>query len=217
MSSAATDNVNVPPVDADGNLTGDGTSTYTWNPAAAAGELAAELGGLPLALQQAAAYMQATGTGLARYLLSFRDRQADLLARGEAAGHPADVAATLGLAVSRLAEDVPAAAALMRLIAFMAPEPVPLALLLGSERAAEYLDSQVAAAIGPLLGDPIAAGDVIIALRRYSLVAPAGNGLVLIHRLVQAITRAQVTQEEAGQWKLLARKIYVTNAYVLRF
>ena len=54
---------------------------------AAARELAGQLGGLPLALEQAAAYMQATGTTLARYLPLFRDRQADLLARGEVAGH----------------------------------------------------------------------------------------------------------------------------------
>ena len=68
----------------------------------AAAELAGELGGLPLALEQAAAYIQATGTTLAGYLALFRHRRADLLARGEAAGHPADVAATLGLALSRL-------------------------------------------------------------------------------------------------------------------
>ena len=43
---------------------------------ASARELAAELGGLPLALEQAAAYMQATATTLARYLPMFRDRQA---------------------------------------------------------------------------------------------------------------------------------------------
>ena len=102
---------------------------------AAALELAGELGGLPLALEQAAAYMQATGTTLARYLPMFRARQADLLARGEAAGHPADVAATLGLALSRLAEEDRAAAGLMRLLAFLAPEPVPLALLLAGEQA----------------------------------------------------------------------------------
>jgi len=95
---------------------------------AAARELAAGLGRLPLALEQAAAYMQATGTGMVRYLGLFRDRQADLLARGEAAGHPLDVAATLGLALSRLAEMAPAAA-LMRLLAFLATEPVPLDLV----------------------------------------------------------------------------------------
>jgi hypothetical protein len=101
---------------------------------AAARELAAGLGGLPLALEQAAAYMQATGTALAGYLPLFRARQADLLARGEAAGHPADVAATLGLALSRLADQAPAAAGLVRLLAFLAPEPVPLALLLAGEQ-----------------------------------------------------------------------------------
>jgi hypothetical protein len=42
---------------------------------------------------------------------------------------PADVAATLGLALSRLADEAPAAAGLARLLAFLAPEPVPLTLL----------------------------------------------------------------------------------------
>ncbi len=171
---------------------------------AAARELAAELGGLPLALEQAAAYIQATGTTLARYLPMFRTRQADLLARGEVAGHPADVAATFGLALSRLAEDAPAAAGLVRLLAFLAPEPVPLTLLLADAQAAGLLDPEVAATVGPLLGDPVAAGDAITALRRYSLVSPAGDGLVLVHRLVQAITRAQLPAETAGQWEQAA-------------
>jgi Tetratricopeptide repeat len=171
---------------------------------AAARVLAAELGGLPLALEQAAAYMQATGTTLARYLPLFRARQADLLARGEASGHPADVAATLGLALSRLAEDAPPAAGLVRLLAFLAPEPVPLAMLLAGQQAAGLLSSEVAAEVGPLLGDPVAAGDAMTGLRRYSLVTPAGDGLVLVHRLVQAITRAQLSAEAAGQWEQAA-------------
>jgi len=165
----------------------------------AALELAGLLGGLPLALEQAAAYLQATGTTLARYLLLFRDRQADLLARGEVAGHP-DVAATLGLALSRLAGEAPAAAGLVRLLAFLAPEPVPLAVLLADGKAAGELSPEVAATIGDLLGDAVAAGDAIAALRRYSLVTPAGDGLVLVHRLVAAITRAQLSAEGADWW-----------------
>ena len=165
----------------------------------AAEELAGLLGGLPLALEQAAAYLQATGTTLARYLLLFRDRQADLLARGDVAGHP-DVAATLGLALSRLAGEAPAAAGLVRLLAFLAPEPVPLTVLLADDAAAGELSPAVAAAVGGLLGDEVAAGDAIAALRRYSLVTPAGDGLVLVHRLVQAITRAQLPADEADGW-----------------
>ena len=171
---------------------------------AAALELAAELGGLPLALEQAAAYMQATETTLAWYLLMFRDRQADLLARGQAAGHPADVAATLGLALSRLADEAPAAAGLVRLLAFLAPEPVPLALLLAGKRATGELSPEVQAAVGTLLGDAVAARDAIAALRRYSLVIPAGEGLVLVHRLVRAITRAQLSEDTTGPWEQAA-------------
>jgi len=170
---------------------------------AAARELATRLGGLPLALEQAAAYMQATGTTLAGYMPLFRDRQADLLARGEPAGHPADVAATLGLALSRLAGQAPAAARLLRLLAFLAPEPVPLHLLLVDHQAAGPLSPE-AAEIGPLLGDPVGVGDAITALRRYSLIAPAGHGLVLVHSLVQATTRAQLTAAVAAQWQQAA-------------
>ena len=179
------------------NRTGDPDRT-------AARELAAELGGLPLALEQAAAYLQATGTTLARYLPLFRARQADLLARGEASGHTADVAATLGLALSRLAGEAQPAAGLMRLLAFLAPEPFPLALLFTDEQAASRPGPEVASVIGPVLGDPVAAGDAITALRRYSLVGPARDGLVLVHRLVQAITRAQLSAEAAGQWEQAA-------------
>ena len=166
---------------------------------AAARELAAELGGLPLALEQAAAYMQATGTALAPYLPLFRARQADLLARGETAGHPADVAATLGLALARLAAEAPAAAGLMRLLAFLAPEPVPLPLLLASEQPLSLLGPEMGAEIQQLLGDPVAAGDAIAALRRYSLVMPTGDGLVRVHRLVQAVTRAQLSAGAADE------------------
>ena len=122
----------------------------------------------------------------------FRARQADLLARGEAAGHPPDVAATLGLALSRLAAEAPAAAGLLRLLAFLAPEPVPLALLLAGQHGRQAAAAAAAAAVGPLLGDPVAVGDAVAALRRYSLVTLAGDGLVLVHRLVQAVTRAQL-------------------------
>ncbi len=47
----------------------------------AAAGLAEAVDGLPLALEQAAAYIQATGDSLAAYLASFRKRRADLLGR----------------------------------------------------------------------------------------------------------------------------------------
>ena len=114
------------------------------------------------------------------------------------------MAATLGLALSRLDEQAPAAVGLARLLACLAPEPVPLALLLADAQVADKLAPDVAATAGPLLGDRVAARDAVAALRRYSLVTPAGDGLVLVHRLVQAITLAQLSAEVAGQWEQAA-------------
>ena len=180
----------------------------TGNPdRAVAQELATVMGGLPLALEQAAAYMQATGITLAQYLPLFQIRQADLLARGQAVGHRQDIAATLGLAMSQLADEAPSAAELLRLLAFLAPEPFPLALLLADERRASLLVPEVLAKIGPLSGDPIALADAISALRRYSLVVPAGDGLVAVHRLVQTITRAQLPAETASRWEQAAASL----------
>jgi len=112
----------------------------------------------------------------------------------------ADVAATLGLALSSL-EDQPSATGLLRVLAFLAPEPVPLGLLLATTDAAGQLSPLTAAAVGPLLGDPLAAGDAVAALRRYSLVSSAGQGRVLVHRLVQAITRARLPARETAEWE----------------
>ena len=43
------------------------------------------------------------------------------------------MAATLGVALSRLAGEAPGAAGLVRVLAFLAPEPVPLARLLAAD------------------------------------------------------------------------------------
>jgi hypothetical protein len=46
-----------------------------------------------------------------------------------------------------------------------------------------------------------AARDAIAGLRRYSLVTPAGNDLILVHPLVKGITRAQQSAEMTDQWE----------------
>jgi hypothetical protein len=105
----------------------------------AALELAEVLGGLPLALEQAAAYVQATGETLAGFAPLFQQRRPDLLGRGEPTGYPGTVATTWRLAFEDLEHASPGAAGLLRLLAFCAPEAVPLRLLgpSGARRAAQ--------------------------------------------------------------------------------
>ena len=178
-----------------GNRTGDPDRQ-------AAGELADVLGGLPLALEQAAAYVQATGNSLVGYLASFRQRRADLLGRGEPTGYPHTVATTWTLAFGDLAQAEPGAAGLLRLLAFCAPEAVPLRLLLQPRPGlAGQLGDQVTPVLVPLLEDELAAGDAVAALRRYSLVTPAGVGSVSVHRLVQVVTADQMPADLARQWR----------------
>jgi Tetratricopeptide repeat len=171
----------------------------------AALELAGELGGLPLALEQAGAYVQASGDTLAGYLASFRRRRTDLLGRGEPTGYPQTVATTWKLAFGDLQRVAPGAAGLLRLLAFCAPEVIPLRLLLQPRpELAGRLGDEVAPALVPLLEDPLAAGDAIAALRRYSLISPPADGSVSVHRLVQAVTTDQMPAELGSQWRQAA-------------
>jgi hypothetical protein len=174
----------------------------------AAVELAGVLGGLPLALEQAAAYVQASGESLAGYLSLFRQRRADLLGRGEPTGYPATVATTWTVAFEDVRQAAPGAAGLLRLLAFCAPEAIPLRLLMQPRpglvgRLSEELDFVLA----PLLEDPLAAGDAIAELRRYSLISAPRDGLVSVHRLVQAITLDQLEQPEAEAWRQAAAAV----------
>ena len=73
----------------------------------AALELAGELGGLPLALEQAGAYMQASGRSIAEYLGLFRARRAELLGKGDPAGYDKRVTTTWAVAFAALGQDGP--------------------------------------------------------------------------------------------------------------
>jgi Tetratricopeptide repeat len=172
----------------------------------AAGELAAELGGLPLALEQACAYMQAAGRSIAQYLALFRQRRTDLLARGQITGYGKQVATCWSLALDQLQQAAVQAVGLLRLLACCAPEQIPLDLLLQSRpELAESLNPQVAPLLLPLLEDPVAADGAVAALRQYSLISHPAGGSVSVHRLVQAVTLAQLPADQAEAWRQAAR------------
>jgi TIR domain/NB-ARC domain len=90
-------------------------------------ELTEELGGLPLALDQAGAYLEATGTSLDEYLHIYQTHRQTLLneRRSLVEDHPEPVATTWSLAFERVEEKNPAAADLLRLCAYLAPDAIP--------------------------------------------------------------------------------------------
>jgi len=172
----------------------------------AALELAGELGGLPLALEQAGAYMQASGRSIAEYLGLFRARRAELLGKGDPAGYDKRVTTTWAVAFAELGQAGPAAG-LLRLAACCAAEDIPLHLLLRPGLTAEDLDGVVAPLLVPLLGDELARDEAVAGLRRFSLISAPRGGLVSVHRLVQAITLDQLPAEEAEAWRRAAAAV----------
>jgi tetratricopeptide (TPR) repeat protein len=165
---------------------------------AAAAQLAEELGGLPLALEQASAYVRQTGMSLASYVALVHDRPKDVLVRGRPAFYPrpllsveeATLATVWQASLHQAQIESAAAPDLLAACAFMAPEGIPRELV-------EGLRSEIEAAGG----DAIVINDAIGALARYSLVGlDRQENTLSVHRLVQMLTRLTLTAELARHW-----------------
>jgi TIR domain-containing protein/tetratricopeptide repeat protein len=149
-----------------------------------ADKLAAELGDLPLAAAQAAGYLEQTDLPAGDYLRRFREHRATLLARGDVVGYAGRIDTTWALSLDRLRVEDPAAVHLLELAAFLAPEPIPLALV-GDH--ANLLGEP----LRTIAADPDTLTDSVGALVGYSLARRSPDGFQL-HRLVQAVIRHQL-------------------------
>ncbi|MES5816962.1 FxSxx-COOH system tetratricopeptide repeat protein [Streptomyces sp. RG80] len=143
--------------------------------------LASELGDLPLALAQAADMIE-KGTHAALYLRLLRD-STRILREGEDPDYPVPLAAAVGIAAEDLAAEHPDAAALLRLTAFLGPDPIPTEWL---------VDARARLTTIPAHADELTwMRSTLEPLRRYSLVRIDG-GAFQVHRLTQAVLRDQV-------------------------
>ncbi len=159
--------------------------------------IAQTLGGLPLAIDQAGAYIEETACGLASYHQLYQtQRQALLQWRGElaAADHLESVATTWSLSFERIQQSNVAATELLCLFAFLAPDAIPEEIITGG-----------AAELGPTLqavaADPLALNIAIRDLRKFSLVHRDPDAKILtIHRLVQLVLRDRMDRETQQLW-----------------
>ena len=159
--------------------------------------LAGELGDLPLALEEAAAYIEATGIGVHDYVDLVRERAADLF--GSDAGLvdlPAErrIATVWSVSLERATEEAPAAEGFLSICAFLAPDDIPRDLLLAH---ADVLPDDLAA----VASDELKYNELLATLRRYSLATVTPDGLSL-HRLVQRVV----------EWRLPAPELWAAIA-----
>ncbi len=166
----------------------------------AAHQLTHLMEGLPLALEQAGAYINDTECGVRRYLHLYQQYRSEIqhLRHGAVPDYPESVASAWRVSRSIVEQSNPAAAELLRLCAFLAPEAIPDELLAKS-----------ASALGPALesiaANPVALDQTIGLLRKYSLLhreADCETDLtrLSIHRVIQEILLDEMDESTQQLW-----------------
>ncbi|MCH8169281.1 MAG: tetratricopeptide repeat protein, partial [Proteobacteria bacterium] len=173
---------------------------------AGAEALAGKLGGLPLAANQAAAFLKARpGIGFGQYVEDFEkllDRARDPGNRGD---YPETVFATLVKSLEVLPE---ATQDLMCLLAWLSPDGVEEGLLAAAaEKRPEFLPGPLGAA----LRDDYARADLVKAALDLSLLKtgdePGVGQMLIVHRVVQAVLRVWQRAEGKAGWDVRAAQI----------
>ncbi len=159
--------------------------------------LCEELGDLPLALEQAAAYVKSTGTTVGRYLCLFRSRRHDLWEKEHPPhGYPHTVTTTWSLSMERTRQESLTAFDLLILSAFLGSKDIPRELF---ERGAECLPSRLRAAVQ----DGLAMDEAFSILHNYAL-AKMVNETLSVHPLVQAVVRDSLKSDQKRRWCQIA-------------
>ena len=156
-----------------------------------AAEVSAAVGDLPLAIEQAGAWLAETGMPAATYVEWVETQVARALALNKPFGYAAPVVATWNLSFDRLKERSPAALRLLQILAFCSPGSISMTLLYSDEMIEILLPYDKTLREKPMLGQ------VISHISRLALVRiDQARNSIQIHRLVQAVIRSQMTDDE---------------------
>ncbi len=170
-----------------------------WAELDAVDQLVEELGGHALALEQAGAYIQQTGTSFTDYLKLYEKNRLSLLSRYGALKdrhnkHRLTVAATFKGSLARAQELSPLAEDTLRFCAFLQPDAIPQELFEHDEG---------------FTADTMALKEGIAALQQYSLIKPSDMEVLFsvphpsfsMHRLVQAVLVDTMSTDLQKQWR----------------
>ena len=168
--------------------------------------LGGEMGDLPLALAQAAAYLGETHMSPVRYLEKFRTRRAWMLDRGLDMAYGGTINTAWSLALDQLSRSAPAAVQLLELCAQLGPDPIPIELF---DDHPEVLEPPLRDVIDGT--DPQSdLDDTIAAVLAYSLARRSDN-TVQLHRLVATVIRNQQPPDQATDTVTAIRKVLAAH------
>jgi CO dehydrogenase nickel-insertion accessory protein CooC1 len=160
------------------------------------------LGHLPLAVEQASAWLEQTGTPARVYVEQLATQSTRILSLNQPPDYPMPVVATWNLSLDRLKQRSPAAVRLLQLCAFFSPGPISMDLLYSDEMNESLLP------FDETLSEKLMLGRVIRDISRFALVkVDQGTNSLQIHRLVQAVIRSQMSDEEQVEARHEVHKI----------
>ena len=162
------------------------------------------VGHLPLAIEQAAAWLAETGMPAPLYAEWVETQATSALGLNKPLDYAKPVVAAWNLSISRLRERSPASVRLLQILAFCSPGPISATLL--------YSDAMIDCllAYDETLSQKLMISRVIRDISRFALVkVDQSSNSVQIHRLVQAVIRSQMTEEEQVEARHEVHKILV--------
>jgi tetratricopeptide (TPR) repeat protein len=171
----------------------------------AANKLSEELGYLPLALEQAGAFIAAKQAAFRDYLNSYREYHLKLLEQSPpvAGKYPASVATTWDMNFREVAQISPAAIEVLELGAFLHSSGIPFELL--GKGAPEFGGNL--REIKNIQEDPLAINILLEPLTSYSLVRLQPTARTFeIHRLVQEVIKDRMDTGKRAEWALRLAK-----------
>jgi tetratricopeptide (TPR) repeat protein len=182
----------------------EGKRTFTEDEPDQVHRLAELLGGLPLALEQTAAYIIHHQMSFVSYLKNWeRERERVLEWYDETVmDYPASVAATWQTTFSQLS---PKAAAVLRLTAFLAPEPVPEEMFEKGENIVDEAAETLPEETGQVTTER-SIQDGLAELAAYSMGTRL-EGRLTVHRIVQEVLRARIPEDRRQRWIELSLRL----------
>lgn len=172
-----------------------------------ADQLAHVLGDLPLAVEQASAWRAETGMPAAEYLRLFAEKRAELMTVSPPTHYEQTVATAWNVSLDHLASKNPAALQLLQICAYFAPEPIARSLFSGAPV------QPIAPDLDRALTDPLRLARAIREINRYSLAKiDHRNNSIQMHRLVQAVLVARMTEEQRERMRHGAHLLLAANA-----
>ncbi len=167
----------------------------------AAGAVAEALGCLPLALEQAAAYVEETQTSLDSYRELLAADHPGLLAAGHPHWYGETVATTWAVSIATACQEQPQAQAALAVLAYLAPDDIPRHLL---HEHSGVLDGS----LRDVAADPVTYDLLLASLIGFSLIT-ADSQRISVHRLVQLTIRNQLTPAERTAFRACAVRLLV--------